>query len=191
MFGLPPATLRNWGQGRSHPDAPTRVLREAPRGCRGRAVGRLVELVWMKRPKRWGDPAVAPYVSHDLVRRLSAPHHAASLTSALFRDPFPPVGNSAIRDAIHLHLQFSYRNRLNPHLSDHFIPAIIPGNPPISVRQYLSQKPVTGCISMKTLVRFRIPFFPSCIMVLGALVSPDYAACGDTPVYTPAPAVRL
>jgi putative transcriptional regulator len=25
-FGLPPATLRNWEQGRSHPDAPTRVL---------------------------------------------------------------------------------------------------------------------------------------------------------------------
>jgi putative transcriptional regulator len=25
-FGLPPATLRNWEQGRSWPDAPTRVL---------------------------------------------------------------------------------------------------------------------------------------------------------------------
>jgi putative transcriptional regulator len=25
-FGFPPATLRNWEQGRSHPDAPTRVL---------------------------------------------------------------------------------------------------------------------------------------------------------------------
>jgi putative transcriptional regulator len=25
-FGLRPATLRNWEQGRSHPDAPTRVL---------------------------------------------------------------------------------------------------------------------------------------------------------------------
>ena len=25
-FGLPPATLRNWEQGRSHPDASTRVL---------------------------------------------------------------------------------------------------------------------------------------------------------------------
>jgi putative transcriptional regulator len=25
-FGLPPATLRNWEQGRSRPDAPTRVL---------------------------------------------------------------------------------------------------------------------------------------------------------------------
>jgi putative transcriptional regulator len=25
-FGLPPATLRNWEQGRAHPDAPTRVL---------------------------------------------------------------------------------------------------------------------------------------------------------------------
>jgi putative transcriptional regulator len=25
-FGLPPATLRNWEQGRSSPDAPTRVL---------------------------------------------------------------------------------------------------------------------------------------------------------------------
>jgi putative transcriptional regulator len=25
-FGLPPATLRNWEQGRSHPDAPARVL---------------------------------------------------------------------------------------------------------------------------------------------------------------------
>jgi putative transcriptional regulator len=25
-FGLPPATLKNWEQGRSHPDAPTRVL---------------------------------------------------------------------------------------------------------------------------------------------------------------------
>jgi putative transcriptional regulator len=25
-FGLPPATLKNWEQGRSRPDAPTRVL---------------------------------------------------------------------------------------------------------------------------------------------------------------------
>jgi putative transcriptional regulator len=25
-FGLPPGTLRNWEQGRSRPDAPTRVL---------------------------------------------------------------------------------------------------------------------------------------------------------------------
>ena len=25
-FGLPPATLKNWEQGRSHPDAPARVL---------------------------------------------------------------------------------------------------------------------------------------------------------------------
>lgn len=25
-FGFPPATLRNWEQGRCHPDAPTRVL---------------------------------------------------------------------------------------------------------------------------------------------------------------------
>ncbi len=25
-FGFPPATLRNWEQGRSHPDTPTRVL---------------------------------------------------------------------------------------------------------------------------------------------------------------------
>jgi len=25
-FGIPPATLRNWEQGRSRPDAPTRVL---------------------------------------------------------------------------------------------------------------------------------------------------------------------
>jgi putative transcriptional regulator len=25
-FGFPPATLRNWEQGRAHPDAPTRVL---------------------------------------------------------------------------------------------------------------------------------------------------------------------
>ena len=25
-FGFPPATLSNWEQGRSHPDAPTRVL---------------------------------------------------------------------------------------------------------------------------------------------------------------------
>ena len=25
-FGFPPSTLRNWEQGRSHPDAPTRVL---------------------------------------------------------------------------------------------------------------------------------------------------------------------
>ena len=25
-FGLQPATLRNWEQGRAHPDAPTRVL---------------------------------------------------------------------------------------------------------------------------------------------------------------------
>ena len=25
-FGFPPATLRNWEQGRSYPDAPTRVL---------------------------------------------------------------------------------------------------------------------------------------------------------------------
>jgi putative transcriptional regulator len=46
-FGLPPATLRNWEQGRSRPDAPTRVLLaviEAPRrrrGCVGERLDRL------------------------------------------------------------------------------------------------------------------------------------------------------
>jgi hypothetical protein len=34
--------------------------------------------------------------------RLSASHHAASLISARCRNPFPPMGASAIRDAIQL-----------------------------------------------------------------------------------------
>jgi hypothetical protein len=41
-----------------------------------------------------------PYVPHDSVRRLSAPQHAASLMSELFRDPYLRVSASAIRDAI-------------------------------------------------------------------------------------------
>ena len=33
---------------------------------------------------------------------------------------------------------------------------------------------------MKTIIKSRKPFFPSCIMVLGTLASPECGACGDT-----------
>jgi hypothetical protein len=116
------------------------------------------------------------------VCRLSAPHHAASLISASFRDPFPHPGAPAIRDAIQLCLHVFCRNRpafrRNPHLSDRFVPAMIPGKFARLSAPYLFGKSVTGCISMKTIIKPRIPFFPSCIMDLGTLTSPEYAACG-------------
>ena len=43
---------------------------------------------------------------------------------------------------------------------------------------------------MKTIVKPRMPFFPSCIMDLGALASSEYAACGDTPIYSCAGLLR-
>jgi putative transcriptional regulator len=36
-FGFPPATLRNWEQGRSHPDAPTRACWRSSRSIRRRS----------------------------------------------------------------------------------------------------------------------------------------------------------
>jgi hypothetical protein len=51
---------------------------------------------------------------------------------------------------------------------------------------------------MKTIIEPRMPFFPSCIMVLGALAAPECDACDDTPAVlhiflrrTLAPAARL
>ena len=43
---------------------------------------------------------------------------------------------------------------------------------------------------MKTIIKFRMSFFPSCIMDLGALASSEYAACGDTPIYSCAGLLR-
>jgi hypothetical protein len=71
--------------------------------------------------------------------------------------------------------------RLNSHLYSHIIPAIIPKNSPISPRYISPENPVTARISMKTIIKPRMPFFPSCILVLGVLFSPERAACGDTP----------
>jgi hypothetical protein len=123
---------------------------------------------------------------------LSAMRHAS------FRDPSPPVRLLRSRDAIPLCSHVSRRNgRLcaltgpNPVLSSHFIPAMMPENSPVSSRHISSKNSVTGCISMKTIIKPRKPFFPSCIMDLGALASPEYPACGDTPAalpYTLAPA---
>jgi len=132
----------------------------------------------------------APHVRHDLVRRLSTPQHAAPLVSGLFRDPFPRVGTSAIPDAIQLCLHILRRNRpafrLNPHLSGHFIPAMTPRTRRFLRVNISPTNPVTGCIPMKTLIKPRMPFFPSCIMGLGALASSECAACGDTPTRLPA-----
>jgi len=119
------------------------------------------------------------------VRRLSAPQHAGSLMSALFRDPFPRVGASFDRGRNSVMLTVFRRNspafRPNPHLSGHFLPAVIPGTRRFLRDNISSENPVTSCISMKTLIKLRKRFFPSCIMDLGALASPEWAACGDTP----------
>jgi hypothetical protein len=86
-----------------------------------------------------------PYVCHDLVRRLSTAHHATSLISALFRDPCPRVGASAIWDACQLYLPVFHRNwpafHHNSHLSVHSIPAIMQRNSPAFTAPYLSWKP--------------------------------------------------
>jgi hypothetical protein len=46
-------------------------------------------------------------------------------------------------------------------------------------------KSVTARTSMKTIMKPGKPFFPSCIMDLGALASPKCAACRDTPAEAP------
>ena len=73
---------------------------------------------------------------------------------------------------------------LKSSLSDHFIPPMIPGYPPASPRHISPANRVTTRISMKTIIKPRMPFFPSCIMDLGALASSEYAACGDSPIYS-------
>jgi hypothetical protein len=134
------------------------------------------------------------HVPHDLARRLSAPHHAALL--------IPTRGASAIRYAIQLCLHVFHRNmrafRLNPNL-----PVTLFRQLYRETRRFLRvivspTNPVTGCISMKTIIKLRMPFFSSCIMVLGALASPECAACSHTPQdshillrRTLAPAARL
>ena len=129
-----------------------------------------------------------PSVRRDLVRRLSAPHHAASLRSGLSRDPFPRVGASAFRDPIQLCLYVSAGiSRLSALtlISPVFISAVIPGSPARFSASYLSAKSVTACIFMKTIAKLQMPFFPSCIMDLGTLASPGDPACGDTPAVLP------
>jgi hypothetical protein len=76
--------------------------------------------------------------------------------------------------------------RLNSYLSAHFIPAMIPGKLFVSSASIsLSGNSITACIFMKTIIKPQKPFFPSCIMDLGALASPEYPACGDTPTALP------
>jgi hypothetical protein len=69
----------------------------------------------------------------------------------------------------------------NSHLCSHFIPPMTPESSPIFPCHISPENLVTARISMKTLIKPRMPFFPSCILVLGVLFSPERAACGDTP----------
>jgi hypothetical protein len=75
--------------------------------------------------------------------------------------------------------------RHNSRPCSYFLPAMIPGNSPVSPRHIFPENPVTARISMKTTIKLRKPFFPSCIMDLGTLASPDFAACGETPARLP------
>ena len=104
---------------------------------------------------------------------------------------------SAIPDAIQLCLHILRRNRTafrpNSHLSSHFDPAIIPGTRRSLRANIFPENPVTGCISVKILIKLREPFFPSGIIDLGALASLEYPARGDIPawlLYTLAPTSR-
>jgi hypothetical protein len=114
-----------------------------------------------------------PYVSHDLVRRLSTPHHSASLISGLFRHPFRVMAVSAIRDAIQLHLQVFPRNRpafrLTPISMVTLFRQLYRETRPILRVNISLSNPVTARISKKTIIKLLMPFFPSYIMDLGTL----------------------
>jgi hypothetical protein len=95
------------------------------------------------------------------------------------------VATSAIRDAIQLCSQVVRRiGQLlpsNPNLSGRFIPAMIPGDTPVSPLHISPKNPVTAPISMKTIIKLRMPFFHSCTIELGALYLPESTASGNTP----------
>src|SRR5277367_4853169 len=97
--------------------------------------------------------------------------------SGLFLDPLPREANSTIQDAIQLGSRFPAGiGRLSA----------LTLISPITLFQQLYRKilrflrfvispenPITGYILMKTITKLRMPFFPSCIMDLGALASPE------------------
>jgi hypothetical protein len=84
-------------------------------------------------------------VRHVLVRRLSATPHAASLTFAFISRSIPACRRFSDPGRVQLCSHVFRRNRTafhpNPLLSGHFTPAMIPGNPSVPPRQYLSRKP--------------------------------------------------
>jgi hypothetical protein len=69
---------------------------------------------------------------------------------------------------------------LNPHPCSHVIPAMMLRDSLVPPRPISQPKPVTGHISMKTIIKPPMPFSPSYIMVLGSLFSPDLSFFGDT-----------
>jgi len=60
------------------------------------------------------------------------------------------------------------------------------GNSPVFPRRISPENRVTGCISMKTIIKPRMPFFPSGIMDLGAFASSEMPLAATLP-YTLAP----
>ena len=73
-FGFPPATLRNWEQGRSRPDAPTRVLlgrhREASGGCGGRAAEGELRCAYSSMASSAQPGSVAGRLPRNTMRRV-------------------------------------------------------------------------------------------------------------------------
>jgi hypothetical protein len=55
----------------------------------------------------------------------------------------------------------------NSHLCSYTSPAIMPQNSPASPRDISLRNPITGCIYMKTIIKRRMSFFPSCIIGSG------------------------
>jgi hypothetical protein len=116
--------------------------------------------------------------------------------SGLFRDPYPRVGDSAIRYAIQLRSHVVRRNRqafaLTPIFAVTLFRQLRTETRWFPPRHISRKNSVTGSIPMKTIIKPRMTFFPSGIMDLGALFSLERAACGGAPVGRPlAPAARL
>ena len=96
-FGFPQATLRNWEQGRSHPDAPTRVLlavianiQRLWRMCRGRRADREDDLTVLQRTASpFRDSHLPPKALYRLLRKKTtnqSPAHFDSAAGKFFRD---------------------------------------------------------------------------------------------------------
>jgi len=112
---------------------------------------------------------------------LSAPHHVASVKPGLFPDPF--LMWAPLRPATRFRCAHTFFRRNSR------LPALTPILAVTLIRQLCREtrsfpsaptsptNSITARISMKTITKPRKPFFPSCIMDLGALFSLERGAC--------------